>query len=76
MNIFVLIFPEWGPTKQEITSHLEHPSCFHCGKMDFQSLCTRYAILPPPPHNKIFIMGKNYPPFLAFHCGLAGILPT
>ncbi len=40
--------------------YVGQPSCFHCGEKDFSSLCTCYAILPPPPHNKIFMMGNFY----------------
>ncbi len=56
---WVLILVEEGPFQLEIISHLGQPSCFHCGEYGFQNLCTGYAMLPPPPHNKIFMMGKN-----------------
>ncbi len=63
------IFAEWGPSQHEFTTHLDPPSCFHFGKTDFQTLCTGYAMLPPPPHNKIFMMGKKYPPIFGSHFG-------
>ncbi len=64
---WVLIFVEEGSFQLEIISLLGQPSCLHCGEIDFQSLCTSYAMLPPPPHNKIFMIGKKNPPILGYH---------
>ncbi len=34
------------------------------------------AMLPPPPHNRIFMMGKKYPPILGSNFYWRGTLPT
>ncbi len=61
------MLPEQGAFQHEIISHLGQPTCFHCGEKYFQSSCTCYAMLPPPPHNKIFMMGKKNPPIFCSH---------
>ncbi len=55
-----IIFAEWGHIQDEITSYVDHPSCFHCGKMDFKSLCTGTAILPPSPIIRFFYDGQLF----------------
>ncbi len=45
-------------------SHLGEPSCSYCEEIDFQSLCTCYAIQPLLSHSKIFTMG-NFSPCLS-----------
>ncbi len=62
--ILVLILPEWGPFQLRFISHLGQPSSFHCGKIDFQSLCTGPAILPPPPIIRFLLWAKNIHPIL------------
>ncbi len=56
---FVLIFVEESTIQLRIISHLGQPSCFHCGKTDFQSLCTEAAILPPSPIIRFLLFAKN-----------------
>ncbi len=57
-----------APPKKQLSfiSHLGQPSSLHCGKIDFQSLCTDAAILPSPPIIR-FLLWAKFPPFLGCH---------
>ncbi len=42
----VVIFVPQGPSQLRIISHIDQPSCSHCGEFDFESLYSGYVILP------------------------------
>ncbi len=54
----------------------------HLGRLPFwrnlfsKFMCTTMLHLPPPPHNKIFMMGNFCPPFLGFDFCRMETLPT
>ncbi len=56
---WVVILPEEGPSQLSFISHLGQPSRFHCGKIDFQSLFTDAALLPPTPIIGFLLLAIN-----------------